>query len=151
MTRKKDIKKFIGDLAIDDRGVVKFVNNFDFKGIKRFYLIENFSKDTIRAFHGHKNQGLYVYVSSGSIIFCIVPIDNSDKPSKTAKVERFILSCKKPEIIYIPPNYANGFKSLEENTKVIFFSTSSLNETKKDNFRYPFNYWGTDIWEVKNK
>ena len=33
-----------GDIAIDDRGKISFVNTFDFENVKRFYQIRNFSK-----------------------------------------------------------------------------------------------------------
>lgn len=140
-----------GDIAVDDRGLVRFVNDFDFRGVKRFYQIENLSTDIVRAFHGHAKEGKYAYVVSGSIILCAVYIDNFKKPSKKNKVERFILSSKKPKIVFIPPHYANGFKALESDTKVIFFSTSTLEESKNDDYRYAFDYWGKEIWRTENR
>lgn len=147
----EELVKYRGDLAVDDRGVVRFVNDFDFKKVKRFYQIENFSRDTIRAFHGHKKEGKYVYVTEGSIILCAVKIDNFQKPLNSLKVERHILSAKKPQIIYIPPMYANGFKSLEEKTKVLFFSTRTLDESLGDDYRFPADYFGMKIWETENR
>ena len=41
----------------------------------------------------------------------MVKIDNWKKPSKENKVEKIILSEKKPKIIYIPKGFANGFKN----------------------------------------
>ena len=32
-----------GDVAVDDRGEVGFVNDFDFAGVKRFYAVRNHS------------------------------------------------------------------------------------------------------------
>ena len=140
-----------GGLVIEDRGTIKFVNNFNFNGVKRFYQIENFDKNTIRAFHGHLKEAKYVYVVSGSIILCAIPLDKAKKPSKKIRVERYVLSSANPKILYIPPGYANGFKALQEKTKVIFFSTSTLEESKKDDFKYPFDYWGKEIWQVNNR
>jgi dTDP-4-dehydrorhamnose 3,5-epimerase-like enzyme len=144
-------QQIIGDLAFDDRGFIRFVNDFDFKKVKRFYQVENFSEDTIRAFHGHKREGKYVYVSSGSIILCYVAIDDFKKPSKENTVQRTVLSARKPRIVFVPPGFANGFKSLEPNTSIIFFSTSTLEQSKNDDFRYPFDYWGDEIWKVENR
>lgn len=140
-----------GGFAIDERGQVSFVNDFDFKNVKRFYIVENFSTDTIRAFHGHLKEAKYVFVVSGSALIAAVKIDSPENPSKDQEVFRFILSARKPTILYIPPGYANGFRALENNTKVIFFSTSTLEESKKDEYRYPVDYWGKEIWEVKNR
>lgn len=140
-----------GGLVVDDRGQVSFVNNFDFKGIKRFYLVENFSTKTIRAFHGHLKEDKYVLVTSGSAIVNVIEMDNIEKPNKNNKIYRFILSSKKPLILFIPAGYTNGFRPLEEKTKIIFFSTSTLEESKEDDYRFPFDYWGKEIWKIENR
>lgn len=140
-----------GDVSTDDRGVVRFVNDFDFAGIKRFYQVENFDLNTVRAFHGHLKESKYVYVAAGTIILCAVKLDDAENPSKDNKVERFIVSSKKPQVVFIPKGYANGFKALEENTKVMFFSTGTLEESKNDDFRFPYDYWGKEIWLTKNR
>ncbi|HLD98937.1 MAG TPA: dTDP-4-dehydrorhamnose 3,5-epimerase family protein [Bdellovibrionota bacterium] len=146
-----DIQVFEGGLAVDDRGTVSFVNGFDFTQVKRFYKIENFSKNVVRAFHGHLKEGKYVFVVSGSIIFAAVPMTDTKTPDKNAKVQRFVLSSRKPSIVYIPPGYANGFRILEENSQIIFFSTSTLEQSKGDDYRFPADYWGQQVWEVENR
>ncbi len=45
-----------GGLAADERGSVSFVNDFDFKDVKRFYIIKNISIDFKRGFHGHMKE-----------------------------------------------------------------------------------------------
>ena len=140
-----------GGFAIDDRGQVSFINDFDFKDVKRFYITENFSTDTIRAFHGHFKEAKYVLVVSGSALVVAVKIDDPKNPSKDQELHRVVLSSKKPAVLYIPLGYANGFRALEKDTKVIFFSTSSLEESKKDEYRFPYNYWGEDVWKVENR
>ena len=108
-----------GGVAVDDRGQLSFVNDFDFKDVKRFYMVENHEKGFIRAWHGHKKECKYVYVPSGAILIGTVNLE-------TEEVERFVLSSSKPQVLYIPPGYANGFMNLQNDTKVIFFSTSTL-------------------------
>lgn len=146
--KKNDTLKLIeGGLAVDDRGQVVFVNNFDFKGVKRFYMVSNHSAGFIRAWHAHKKEAKYVLVTQGAAIIGAVKISNWVKPYKKAEVQRFVLSAKKPSILYIPAGYANGFRTLTEDTQVIFFSTSTLEESKGDDFRYEARYW--DIWNVE--
>jgi len=140
-----------GGLAIDDRGQVTFVNDFDFSNIKRFYMVENFSQNIIRAFHGHLKEEKYVLVVSGSAIVAAVEMDNIKKPKKSNEVHRFILSSRKPSILYIPSGYANGFKALENDTKIIFFSSATLEESKNDDYRFPYDYWGKEIWNIENR
>ena len=131
------IKLIQGGISVDDRGSVRFVNDFKFEGVKRFYQVENHSKGFIRAWHGHKKEGKYVYVPSGTALIGVVDME-------TEKIEKFILSSKSPRVLYVPPNHFNGFKSLEDNTVILFFSTSSLEESLGDDIRESHDKW--DIW-----
>ena len=144
ISRSKIIK---GGISTDERGKVGFVNDFNFQNIKRFYVVENSSLDIVRAFHGHLKEAKYVFVVSGSAFIATVKINHTINPDKNVEVNKFILSEKESNILYIPPSYANGFMSLEENTKVMFFSTASLEESKNDDFRFPHDYWGKEIWD----
>ena len=81
----------------------------------------NFSTSTIRAFHGHLKEAKYVYVAKGSAIVAAVKLDNIKSPSKKEKVNRFILSDKNPQVLFIPPKHANGFRPLEKDTRILFF------------------------------
>jgi dTDP-4-dehydrorhamnose 3,5-epimerase len=127
-----------GGIAVDDRGSVRFVNDFNFENVKRFYQVENHGRGFIRAWHGHKKEGKYVYVTSGSALIGVVNME-------TEEVSKFILSDKSPKVLWIPPGNYNGFKSLEENTKIIFFSTSTIEESLGDDIREEHNRW--NIWE----
>lgn len=143
-----EIMIFPGGLAQDKRGQVSFVNDFDFKDVKRFYQIKNSPSEPIRAFHGHMKEAKYFYVASGSILLVAAKLDNPKNPSKSNPVFRNIISAKKPTVVHIPIGYANGFKSLEKNTVVLVFSTSSLSESQGDDYRYPANYWGGNVWKA---
>jgi dTDP-4-dehydrorhamnose 3,5-epimerase len=133
-----EIKILNGGLSIDDRGSVKFVNDFNFIGVKRFYQVENHRQGFIRAWHGHKKEGKYVYVTNGTALIGVVDME-------TEKINKFILSSKQPKILYIPEGNYNGFKSLEDNTSIIFFSTSTIEESTGDDIRMPYDKW--NIWE----
>lgn len=134
-----------GHKAKDARGVVSFVNKFIFSRVKRFYIIENKRKDFVRAWHGHKNEAKYVFVVLGQALIGAVKIDNWKSPSRRIKIYRFLLSSTNPAILCIPKGYANGFKSLTKDAKIIFFSTRTLTESQKDDFRFDAKYW--DIWD----
>jgi|TARA_R100000664_G_scaffold31141_1_gene44453 dTDP-4-dehydrorhamnose 3,5-epimerase len=127
-----------GGLAVDDRGVVSFINDFNFSNVKRFYQVENHRQGFIRAWHGHKKEGKYVYVCQGSALVGAVNME-------TNEINKFVISSKSPKILWIPPGYANGFKNLEENTKIIFYSTSTLEESMGDDIRFEYDKW--DIWK----
>ena len=138
-----------GGLAVDDRGQVSFVNDFNFEGVKRFYMVSNHQAGFVRAWHAHKKEAKYVLVTKGAAIVGVVPIDKWDKPSKNAEVQRFVLSEKNPKVLYIPAGYANGFMSLSDDTQIMFFSTSTLEQSHGDDFRYDARYW--DIWTVEER
>ena len=126
-----------GGIAVDDRGSLRFVNDFNFGDVKRFYQVENHRLGFIRAWHGHKKEGKYVYVSSGTALIGVVNME-------TEEIQKFVISAKQPKILFIPPNHYNGFKNLEENTSVIFFSTTTLEESLGDDIRQAHDKW--DIW-----
>ena len=135
-----------GNIAIDDRGELGFVNEFGFEGVKRFYIVSNHRQGFIRAWHAHRNESKYVMAVQGAALVGVVRIDNWTEPSRSLEVARYVLSAKKPGILYIPAGYANGFMSLSGDARLIFFSTSTLQESTADDIRYDAHYW--DIWNV---
>jgi dTDP-4-dehydrorhamnose 3,5-epimerase len=135
-----------GGLAVDDRGEIAFVNDFHFEAVKRFYMVSNHKQGFIRAWHAHKNEAKYVFAVTGTALVGAVKIDNWEKPSVDLPVGRYVLSSKKPQMLYIPPGYANGFMSLTSDLKLIFYSTSTLEESAGDDIRFDARYW--DIWNV---
>jgi dTDP-4-dehydrorhamnose 3,5-epimerase-like enzyme len=138
-----------GGLAIDDRGEVGFVNEFDFEAVRRFYTISNHNTGFIRAWHGHKFEQKHLTVVSGAFVVAAVEIDNWDSPAKDLPVNRFILNAKQPAVLQIPPGYANGIMSLTDDAKVMVFSSSSLEESIGDDYRFDAHYW--DAWTIDER
>lgn len=136
-----------GGLAVDDRGTVTFVNDFDFKDVKRFYMVQNHRKGFVRAWHGHKKEGKYVYVVSGAAIVGFWDIDSD---AKDAEIQRHVLSSDKPQVLWIPPGNFNGFKTLTNDTRIIFYSTKTVEESKDDDVRLSADY-RRDIWEIEER
>ena len=110
-------------------------------------MVSNHKKDFIRAWHGHKKEAKFVICLSGSAWIRYVKIDDWANPSKNLNVEQVFLSAKKPSIFYIPGGYINGFMSLTDDMKLMFLSTSTLEESLSDDFRFAFDYW--DNWLVR--
>ncbi len=140
---------FAGGLAADDRGEVSFVNDFDFRGVKRFYAVSNHRQGFVRAWHAHKREAKYVTAVCGAAVVGAVRIDDWDRPSAGLEVKRFVLSAHRPAVLYIPAGYANGFMSLTADMKLMFFSTSSLAESQGDDFRYDARHW--NIWDITER
>lgn len=138
-----------GGLSVDDRGSVAFANELSFAGIKRFYLVADHQAGLVRAWHGHKHETKYVLAVSGAAVVGAVKIYDWNNPSPDLVPERFVLSAEKPGVLCIPAGYANGFMSLTADAKLMFFSTSTLDESKNDNIRFPARLW--DIWKITER
>ena len=132
---------FEGGLSVDDRGEVGYVNEFDMNSVRRFYSVCNHRAGMVRAWHAHKKEKKFVTVLNGAAIIAAVCIDNWQKPSKDLHIYRYVLSAKKPTVLFIPNGYANGSMTLIEDTKLIFFSTSTLEESEDDDIRFEADYW----------
>jgi len=138
-----------GDLAIDDRGSLRFVNDFDLRKYRRFYIVESHRSEFIRAWHGHKVEGKAFVVTRGSALIGAVQIDDWDTPNPEAFVDRVVLSAGKPSVFVVPQGYANGLMTLSADTQVLVFSTMLLADAIGDDFRFPARHW--DIWTVDER
>lgn len=139
MSEKPEIIK--GGMFSDERGIIRFVNDFKFNGVKRFYLIKHTATEKVRAWQGHQFETKYFYPVSGSFIVAWVKIDDFENPSKNLIPENHILSAVTSEIISIPKGYANGLKALESNSEILVFSDMNLEESLEENIRFPSDWW----------
>ena len=144
-----EFSQVTGGKAFDDRGSLTFINDLDLTSFKRFYIVENHARGFVRAWHGHKKEAKAVVVVSGSALVAAVKVDNWESPSKDLKVERVVLSAEKPAALLIPAGYANGFMTLTESAKVMFLSTSSLEESAGDDFRFDARLWNP--WNIEER
>lgn len=144
----KTIKPFVKNnlIFIDDRGVfAPFIQNTEVskvQKIKRIYYIYNFQKGTIRGFHFHEKEWKYFTIISGSAKFVVI------NPNKPKEKYEFVCSDKFSTTVTVPPGYANGWVSLENKTILLAASSSTLEESVKDDKRFDPNLWG-DVWTVK--
>jgi len=141
-----DIEKIKRGFADDHRGSVEFYNDLDLSDYKRFYIVNNPSKGTVRAWHGHKKEGKLLKVIKGSFLVGVVKIDNWETPDKNIKPDTFEMNAES-DILFIPPGCANGSMNLSDDSSVMYFSTSNLEESVSDDFRFDSKYW--DLWTEK--
>ncbi len=135
------INKIAGGISYDDRGHLVHNNNFNFKNVKRFYLIENDKNNFIRAWHAHKKEVKYFFCIEGKFKICLVKLDNFKKPSKKLKIYTEVLNSNKSEILQVPSGYANGTINLLKGSKLMVFSNMSVSQSLKDDYRFPYDYW----------
>jgi len=130
-----------GSIFKDDRGVIEFVNDFSLSSIKRMYFSSNANTEIIRAWQGHKVESRWFYCLQGVVDIRVVEIDNWDDPSDKLTVHQFILKSNVQQVLFVPKGYANGFKSIESNSRLMIFSDFSLNEVPNDQFRFDKSLW----------
>ena len=130
-----------GNRIYDNRGSVRFNNNLEFKNLKRFYTVHNYSKNFIRAWHGHLKEEKFIGRIKGTFQVSAVKINNKKKPNKKNKVYTFILNHTNNDFIHIPKGFANGSMSLEDDSELLIFSTTSVKDSLNDDIRYNYNYW----------
>lgn len=138
-----------GGLAVDDRGSVSFVNDFNFSDVKRFYMIQNHQPGFVRAWHGHKKEAKYFHIVDGDALICGIEIDDWEKPSRDLKINKYVLSSRTPSILYLPAGYANGLMSLSPSTKIMVFSASNLHDSLGDDIRFEARYWNP--WVIEER
>jgi len=123
-TRFKDLIVYNGKDFKDDRGFFREV--FEKKKIKKelpFLCLSYSKKNILRGLHTQtKNpQGKYISVIKGKIFD--VAVDLRKKSSTYGKYFSIILSDKNCKSIYIPPNFAHGFLTLDKENYVLYSNT----------------------------
>lgn len=140
-----------GGVAVDDRGVVMFCNDFDMTPVKRMYTLENHEQGFVRAWHGHLKEAKWVMCMSGAAVVAVVELTVGGLMIED--------SCHGPEawtlhpngdILYIPPGYANGHMNLVTGTQVMHFSSMTMKETEGDDYRFDAGIHGW-VWEVERR
>lgn len=134
-----------GGLAVDDRGQLTFHNDFDpvKAGIRRLYMIKNHKSGFIRAWHGHKIEAKYITVLQGAAVIKVREMMNTMKYSSN------VLSAQVPKMLYIPPGNYNGIMTLTDDAIVMIYSTTTLEESKDDDYREPHNAFDEKDWEIE--
>lgn len=139
MIKKPAIIK--GGSFSDERGTMRFVNEFRFEDVKRFYFIKHTDTSVVRTWQGHQFEKKYFYPITGSFVIACVKIDDFQNPSDKLIPEYHILSANNSEILTIPKGYANGLKALEPNSEIMIFSDTFLEESINEKIRYPAHWW----------
>lgn len=127
----------------DYRGKVFYNNEADLTKIVRTYSVENINLKTVRAWHGHKFEEKWVNVEVGKFLICIVKVDNFSKPNIKNKIYEFEVA-PSSGIIHIPSGFANGAMNLTLENRIRYYSTSTINESSQDDYRFEPQYW--DPW-----
>lgn len=133
-------KIILGNCHKDTRGKLFYNNDFDASVIKRIYVIENESIDTVRSWRGHKIEQRWFSAINGSFLIELIAIDNWDSPSKDLEKQSFILQSSSLDILHVPSGYVCNIKSLEDGGKLMIMANYGLYEVD-DNYEFSNDYF----------
>lgn len=128
-----------GNLHVDERGVVRYVNGFDMSRVVRMYSIDP-KFGVIRAWQGHQKETKWFYAAKGSFLVKTITMDALEK-------KEYFLKDNESNVLEIPGGHYNGFVALEEGSVLVVFSDFDLEASKRDDFRESLEKlnWGSVI------
>jgi len=139
--KQKEASVITGGQHIDERGKLLYFNDFDMKPVRRFYIIEHTETKIVRAWQAHQKEQKWLHVIKGSFKIVVVKPDDWEMPSQKLFTKVIILKSDSNQLLHIPGGYANGFKALEVNSKLMVFSDFSIANAGEDDFRFDKDLW----------
>jgi dTDP-4-dehydrorhamnose 3,5-epimerase len=136
---------------VDDRGYLIEIVRASDPHLEKFgqvYLVGNFGKGTVRAFHKHFIMWDLFFINHGSAKFVLV--DDRSESSTYKEMNTFVCSARNASLIVVPPGVFHGWMSLEDDTQMISTATHVYQREKPDEERVPPDTFG-DVWAVKGR
>lgn len=135
------VREMKGGLHVDMRGVVSYVNGFDFKGVERFYTIRAHRPYQARGWIGHRRENKWFAPLHGTMLIAVVVPDNWENPSPGLDVQRYVLSHLRPEILHVPPGHVTASVMLTPEALLGVFSSGKIKDAGDDDWRFDAMMW----------
>ena len=136
-----------GEFFSDHRGGLRFFNQLNLQEIVRFYEISPADTEQIRGWQAHQKEKKWFYCLQGSFIINTIKIDNFEKPSNQLLPSKYMLDDSNPVVLYVTEGHATALKATSEKSRLQVFSNFALEQSKNDDFRFPFDKWSAD-WKI---
>ena len=136
---------------VDDRGYLIEIARATDPFLRKFgqvYLVGNFAKGTVRAFHKHEALWDLFFINHGAAKFVLV--DDRVVSPTYKEMNTFVVSARNPTLIVVPPDVFHGWMSLEDDTQMISTATKVYCRERPDEVRVPPESFG-DVWTVKGR
>lgn len=146
--------EFEGRQIVDCFGNTSVVGTFNpcEQEVKRVLIVEDGQPGTVRAWYGNRRRGTYAYVVAGRVLFQTTFIAHAESYENVpVPIDRFVLCSNKPTILWTPPGYYYGYRTLERNTKVIVMPTYILTGSEKTDVHTPWDTFGKAVWEIQSE
>lgn len=135
------VQKIKGGVAQDQRGHIRFVNDFDMSLVKRFYMIKNADVELVRGWRAHRIEQRWFYVVTGAFEVELIQIDNWDKPAKDLPVEIVKLESANLEVLHVPKGYGTTFRALQPDSELLVFADHGIEHAPLDDYTWPLEYF----------
>jgi dTDP-4-dehydrorhamnose 3,5-epimerase-like enzyme len=130
----------------DDRGSVYCaLDNMVRDKVQRTYVVRNWRAGLIRAWHGHRAAWTGMHVIKGAAKLVARHMDEA------TDITSVVLSDKNPGVFWIPPGYYNGSMTLEDDTRILVYSTLTFDDVKSDDYRAELTESDRELFEVKDR
>jgi len=139
--RMEELKTIQGERAKDERGQIRFVNDFDMTLIKRFYMIKNTNTTLIRGWRAHRIEQRWFYVLSGVFAVDLVKIDDWQNPDPMLPVQRVLLKAEAMKLLHIPAGYGTAFRALEADSELLVYADYPLVHAPLDDHTWDSDYF----------
>jgi dTDP-4-dehydrorhamnose 3,5-epimerase-like enzyme len=130
-----------GGVHTDARGTVAFVNDFDFDGVDRFYVIHPRHEGEPRGWVGHRHEQKWFFAIQGTILVAVVKPDDWQQPLSSLPIQRFTLSADNPQVLHVPAGHATASASLRPGGILMVFSSGRVADIKGDDYRFAVDTW----------
>lgn len=130
-----------GGIAKDERGAIRFVNDFDMTLVKRFYIIKNADTELIRGWRAHRIEQRWFYVLSGGFQVDLVKIDDWESPDPLLPVVKLQLKAAEMQVLHVPAGYGTAFRALEPESEILVYADYPLSHAPMDDHIWVADYF----------
>lgn len=129
-----------GAIHQDERGALRYNNDFNSAMVKRMYLVQNSWQQPIRGWQGHRVEQRWFMAAHGSFEIYAIAVDNWEQPSAELPFHKFTINKAQLDVLHIPAGYITAIRSLEPASALIAMSDFLLGEVN-DEYRFPLHYF----------
>ncbi|MGJ1403300.1 WxcM-like domain-containing protein [Sphingobacterium siyangense] len=141
----QELKFIQGGCSKDERGQIRFVNDFDMSLVKRFYIIKNADTELVRGWRGHRIEQRWFYVIAGAFNVKIVRINNWEDADNMLPIQNIELNNKDMQVLNVPGGYATAFIASEPNSELLVYADYPLSHATLDDYTWPVEYFKNEL------
>jgi dTDP-4-dehydrorhamnose 3,5-epimerase-like enzyme len=116
----------------DERGrlIQVFEESENLPKVRRIYVVKNWDKETVRAFHKNFFETKCFFVLSGTVKFVLM--DDRPKSPTYRQQERIILTAESPKVLVVPAEVHNGWKAMTDNALLLGMADTLMSDHKDE-------------------